>query len=73
MELKDSDIKLLMIEALDYNAQVVALCITYFNKTDTKENNRDFYRQYERLSKLSTDRREYILKKYRVNNMGSGK
>ena len=61
MELTDKDLKALMIEALDYNSQVVAMCTAWFGKTDTKRNTDKFIKEYKKLAKISMERRKEIL------------
>lgn len=61
MDITEKDLNALMIEALDYNSQVVAMCTAWFGKTDTKRSTDKFIKEYKKLSELSMERRREIL------------
>lgn len=57
----DSDIKQLLIEALDYNAHVIAMSAAYFGNVNTKAASKQFRDDFTRLSKDSEKRRKIIV------------
>lgn len=57
----DSDINQLVIEALDYNASIIALCTGYFGNVTSKTNSEKFKDEFNRLSSASEKRRRQIL------------
>lgn len=56
----DSDIKQLVVEALDYNAHVVALCTAYFGNMNDK-NSKKFNEDFLKLVADTDKRRKQIL------------
>lgn len=57
----DSDIKQLVIEVLDYNAQVIALCTSYFGSINSRSKAKRFSNELVYISKKSEERRKAIL------------
>lgn len=57
----DSDLKLLLIEALDYNTQVISLCTQVFGKIDNQRNAKKFEERLELLTENTIKERKMIL------------
>lgn len=57
----DSDIKQLVIEALDYNAQLIAMCTLQFGNINSQSKAKRFRDDFINISKESEKRRKAIL------------
>jgi hypothetical protein len=60
-QIKDYQVEQLIIEALDYNSNIVALCTGWFGKTDTRRSSDRFVKEYQKMAKLTMERRKEIL------------